>query len=109
MLHLPDHIEEKIPLHVDHSHLVKFDSRSAPGYRSALEKLRQFEKDAPAVISSRFSRRALKPKPLSTVPFKKDENFVGREDIMTRMDSVIGSSTFQNHNRIALVGLGGVG
>jgi hypothetical protein len=56
MLHLPDHIEEKIPLHVDHSHLVKFDSRSAPGYRSALEKLRQFEKDAPAVISSRFCK-----------------------------------------------------
>jgi hypothetical protein len=49
-------MEEKIPLYADHSHLVKFESRSAPGYRSALEKLRQFEKDAPAVISSRFCK-----------------------------------------------------
>lgn len=56
MLHLPDHIEEKIPLREDHSHLVKFDSRNAAGYRSAIEKLRQFEKDAPAVISSRFCK-----------------------------------------------------
>jgi hypothetical protein len=56
MLHLPDHIEEKIPLHVDHSHLVKFDCMNAPGYRSAIEKLRQFEKDAPMAVSSRICK-----------------------------------------------------
>jgi hypothetical protein len=56
MLHLPDYVEEKISLHADYFYLVKFDSRSAPGYRNALEKLRQFEKDAPTVIFSRFCK-----------------------------------------------------
>jgi hypothetical protein len=49
-------MEDKIPLHAHHSQIVKFDSRSAPGYRSALDKLRQFEQDAPAVVAARFSR-----------------------------------------------------
>jgi hypothetical protein len=29
LLQLPDHIEIKVPLHVDHSTIVKFDSRNA--------------------------------------------------------------------------------
>ena len=54
LLQLPDHIEDKVPLHADHSTIVKFDSRNAPGYRTALDKLKQFEKDAPAVVAARF-------------------------------------------------------
>jgi hypothetical protein len=50
-------MEDKIPLHADHSQIVKFDSRNAPGYQSALDKLRQFEQDAPAVVAARFCRR----------------------------------------------------
>jgi hypothetical protein len=55
LLQLPDHIEEKVPLHADHSTIVKFDSINAPGYRTALDKLKQFERDAPAVVAARFS------------------------------------------------------
>jgi hypothetical protein len=55
LLQLPDHIEEKVPLHADHSMVVKFDTRSAAGYRTALDKLRQFSKDAPSVVAARFS------------------------------------------------------
>jgi hypothetical protein len=47
-------MEDKIPLHADHSTIVKFDTRYAPGYKSALEKLRQFEQDAPRVVAARF-------------------------------------------------------
>lgn len=55
MLQLPDHLEDKIPLHEDHSSIVKFDSKSAQGYRSAIRNLKQFEQEAPLIISSRFS------------------------------------------------------
>lgn len=54
MLHLPDAMEEKIPLAVDHSELVKFNGKNAPGYRSVLSKLKQFERDAPTVVALRF-------------------------------------------------------
>lgn len=54
ILQLPDDMEEKIPLHADHSQIVKFNKTDAPGYRSALEKLKQFELDAPKVVAARF-------------------------------------------------------
>jgi hypothetical protein len=40
-------MEDKVPLYADHSMIVKFNTRNAAGYRTALDKLRQFEKDAP--------------------------------------------------------------
>ena len=54
LLQLPDHMEVKIPLHANHSTIVKFDTRNALGYKSALDKLRQFEQDAPQVVAARF-------------------------------------------------------
>ena len=54
LLQLPDHTEDKIPLHADHSTIVKFDNRNNPGYRSAIDKLKHFEQDAPGVIAARF-------------------------------------------------------
>jgi hypothetical protein len=56
LLQLPDHVEDKVPLHADHSMVIKFDTRNAAGYRTALEKLRQFSKDAPSVVAARFSK-----------------------------------------------------
>ena len=60
LLQLPDHVEDKVPLHADHSMVVKFDARNAAGYRTALEKLRQFSKDAPSVVAARFGELHLK-------------------------------------------------
>lgn len=54
LLQLPDHIEVKVPLHTDHSMIVKFDKRDASGYGTALDRLNQFLKDAPSVVASRF-------------------------------------------------------
>jgi hypothetical protein len=36
--------------------MVKFDTRNAAGYRTALDKLRQFAQDAPAVVAARFGK-----------------------------------------------------
>ncbi|KAJ5745111.1 hypothetical protein N7520_010293 [Penicillium odoratum] len=108
LLQLPDHVEDKVPLHADHSMVVKFDTRNAAGYRTALEKLRQFSTDAPSVVAARFAQTRPKPQPCSTVPFKKDPMFVGREAVISAIKeshTAIG----QRHERVALVGLGGVG
>ncbi|KAF2999044.1 hypothetical protein E8E15_000155 [Penicillium rubens] len=55
LLQLPDHVEDKVPLHADHSMVVKFNTRNAAGYRTAVDKLRQFLKDAPSMVAARFS------------------------------------------------------
>jgi hypothetical protein len=47
-------MEVKIPLDADHSMIVKYDSKNAQGYSSALDKLKQFARDAPGVVADRF-------------------------------------------------------
>lgn len=54
LLQLPDHVEDKVPLHADHSMVIKFDTRNAPGYQTAFDRLRQFVHDAPSVVAARF-------------------------------------------------------
>ncbi|KAL4861938.1 hypothetical protein BDV12DRAFT_203507 [Aspergillus spectabilis] len=108
LLQLPDHVEDKVPLHADHSMVVKFDTRNAAGYRTALNKLRQFSKDAPSVVAARFAQTRPKPQPRSTVPFKKDPMFVGREAVISAIKAKHGAIG-QRHERVALVGLAGVG
>ncbi|RII11229.1 hypothetical protein CUC08_Gglean005702 [Alternaria sp. MG1] len=54
LLQLPDSIEEKVPLDADHSMIVKFDTNDSRGYTSALNRLVQFERDAPSVVAARF-------------------------------------------------------
>ena len=56
LLQLPDSVEEKIPLHLDHSMMVKFDNRNAQGYSSAQDKLRQVVQNAPSIVGARFCR-----------------------------------------------------
>jgi hypothetical protein len=56
LLQLPDSVEEKIPVDADHSMIVKFDHRNSRAYTSARDKLRQFERDAPTVVATRFGR-----------------------------------------------------
>ncbi|KAF2185579.1 hypothetical protein K469DRAFT_687903 [Zopfia rhizophila CBS 207.26] len=109
LLQLPDSMEEKIPLGSDHSMIVKFDAKNNRGYTSARDKLRQFEQDAPSVVAARFSRAQNRPKPSSMVPFQRDSAFVGREDILAKIREKFEQAASQDHSRVALVGLGGVG
>ena len=57
LLQLPDYMEEKVPVDGDHYTIVKFDSKTNSTYTSVLEKLREFEKDAPRVVSTRFGKQ----------------------------------------------------
>ena len=57
VLQLPDSMEEKLPVDGDHYTIVKFESNTSTTYTSVLEKLRQFEKDAPRVVSTRFGKQ----------------------------------------------------
>ncbi len=43
------------------------------------------------------------------VPFQRDSTFVGREDIMADLREKHGQAASQDHSRVALIGLGGVG
>jgi hypothetical protein len=43
------------------------------------------------------------------IPFQKDDNFVGREDILTKIHEKFKQAASQDHRRLALVGLGGIG
>ncbi|KAJ6118297.1 hypothetical protein N7471_013764 [Penicillium samsonianum] len=108
LLQLPDHVEDKVPLHADHSMVVKFDTRNTAGYRTALDRLQQFSKDAPSVVAARFTQTRQKPQTRSTVPFKKDPMFVGREAVISAIKEKHGAIG-QHHERVALVGLAGVG
>ncbi|KAJ5718746.1 hypothetical protein N7488_004392, partial [Penicillium malachiteum] len=97
LLQLPDHVEDKVPLHTDHSMVVKFDTRSAAGNS---QRMRQ-------EWWRRDSTRS-KPQPCPTVPFRRDPIFVGRTAEISAIKEkhrTIG----QRHERVAFVGLAGVG
>jgi hypothetical protein len=49
----------------------------------------------------------LQKRPLSTVPFDRDLDFVGRQDILRVLK--LQFSQQESHKRVVLVGLGGVG
>ncbi|EAU30101.1 predicted protein [Aspergillus terreus NIH2624] len=108
LLQLPDHEEDKVPLHADHSMIVKFNTRNAAGYQTALDRLRQFVDAAPSVVAARFAQTRQKPQPQSTVPLKRDPMFVGREAVISAIKEKHGAIG-QRHQRVALVGLAGVG
>jgi hypothetical protein len=59
------------------------------------------------LIVTYIAQRRIIIKPLSTVPFPKDPDFVGRDSIIAELDAKF--STPATHTRIALVGLGGLG
>ncbi|OBT40026.1 hypothetical protein VE00_09394 [Pseudogymnoascus sp. WSF 3629] len=109
LLQLPDSMEDKIPLDADHSMMVKFDHKNNPGYTSARDRLRQFEQDATGVVAARFLRRQNRLKPSLMFPFQRDSAFVGREDILVKIGEKFRQAASQDHRRVALVGLGGVG
>jgi hypothetical protein len=54
LLQLPIQIETLVKLDADHSMVVKFDNKTEYGYKTALNYLRAFEKEAPEVVQARF-------------------------------------------------------
>jgi hypothetical protein len=64
-----------------------------------------------AVMSSPGARDepVVKCKPFSMVPFARDPKFVGREELLVVLEEKLQHNAKATHNRVALVGLGGVG
>ncbi|KFY34178.1 hypothetical protein V494_06986 [Pseudogymnoascus sp. VKM F-4513 (FW-928)] len=109
LLQLPDSMEDKIPLNTDHILMVKFNSRSDQGYRSARDRLKLFEQDATNVVAARFLRPQSILNTAIMIPFQRDNAFVGREDILVKISKKFQQEAPHTHSRVALVGLGGVG
>jgi hypothetical protein len=93
LLQLPDYLEEKIPLHADHSAIVKFDMRAAPGYRSVADRLRQFELEAPDIIASRFLTTEI-PEPVTSV--RVTNRFTGSDNQGLQISQNTGTNNFYN-------------
>lgn len=49
------------------------------------------------------------PPKLFTVPFQRDDNFVGRKAVLAEIYRRHQKAVSRTHTRIALVGMGGVG
>jgi hypothetical protein len=62
--------------------------------------------DRPLFLAGKAQVRS-KPKPSSTVPFARDDNFVGRIEIMKSIGERLSAPGI--HHRVALVGIGGIG
>lgn len=45
--------------------------------------------------------------PISTIPFDRDKQFIGRDDVLKKLEAAL--SDRQSHQRAALWGLGGIG
>jgi nucleoside phosphorylase len=52
---------------------------------------------------------ALEVRPSSTVPFQRDSAFVGRDEVLAKIRERFEQTMSEDHSRVALVGLGGVG
>lgn len=46
---------------------------------------------------------------LFMLPFQRDDMFVGRKDILAKINDIYQSAVAQNHTQLALVGIGGAG
>ena len=61
-----------------------------------------------SIPDSRGANSVRKPaSAVSTIPFPQDKNFVGREDILSLLRSILENGS--GHVRAALYGLGGIG
>lgn len=58
--HTTDQICHEIPIHADHSTMVKFDNRSDPNCINIRTHLVQLAKEAPDIIRDRFLKGKLK-------------------------------------------------
>ncbi|KAI4145941.1 MAG: hypothetical protein LQ340_006105 [Diploschistes diacapsis] len=107
----------------DHSTMVKFSENDRDGYPKVREVVRNFVKEAEIVIKHRIQRALngdlspcekvdackaiqIRPKSYFHAPPPSMEEFTGREEYMSRLETVYDGN---KHIRIALYGLSGIG
>ncbi|MCJ1240785.1 hypothetical protein MMC14_008789 [Varicellaria rhodocarpa] len=112
--------ERQIPMDANHTGVCKFESAEGDDYEQVSFNLVRLVKSAVKAAAERarialLSVPSLQPlseatsglgkkKTLFLVPFGQDNQFIGREDIISNIDE-----TLQTEQRIALTGIGGVG
>ncbi|KAI9766297.1 MAG: hypothetical protein M1839_004928 [Geoglossum umbratile] len=106
----------QIGIHSNHMDMTKFEDRNDPGFKAIAGELRRWVKElgqskissSGETASANAANTSLPKSPFKT-PFPRDSMFIGREDIMARIDKIYKQAESWNHTRLALVGLGGVG
>ncbi|EFQ96753.1 hypothetical protein MGYG_09202 [Nannizzia gypsea CBS 118893] len=90
-----------ISIHANHHDMVKFKSTEENGFKRVLGQLTRW------IDEIRLTHQASEP--FSTIPFSRDENFVGRGTVMAEIESIFEKAAPTHHTRVALVGIGGIG
>ncbi|MCJ1270174.1 hypothetical protein MMC22_010070 [Lobaria immixta] len=111
--------ERQIPMDADHTEVCKFESAEGDDYeqvsfnlgrlvksavKAAVDRARVASLSAPSLQPLSGAACLCKEKTLFLVPFGQDNQFVGREDIISDIDRKL-----ETEQRVALVGIGGVG
>lgn len=64
---------------------------------------------APGTAFSDYQDTSMRQKPVMMIPFSRDVDFVGREDNIQHLSALLERNSQHNHQRAALLGLGGIG
>ncbi|KAH0533863.1 hypothetical protein FGG08_007514 [Glutinoglossum americanum] len=89
-------------INANHMDMVKFDNRGDVGYQRICGHILRLIGEA--AESKRKQTPSTSIKPIFSVPFEKDRQFVGREDILSQVKEQL-----QIRHRVSLHGLGGIG
>ncbi|KAI9758975.1 MAG: hypothetical protein M1840_003619 [Geoglossum simile] len=89
-------------INANHMDMVKFDNREDVGYQIIRGHILRLIGEA--AESKRKQTPYTSIKPIFSVPFEKDRQFVGREDVLSQVKEQL-----QIRHRVSLHGLGGIG
>ncbi|KAL7276144.1 hypothetical protein RUND412_000877 [Rhizina undulata] len=130
VLHLPQHLEEAIPVNADHTNIVKFEHKQDATYEDVVKRVRKYldrvmerfrALDAVAVPGSLASNNLASPFQEFDVrlklPFQRNHNFCGRKDMLEKLchilepqvEPVADMQTNFRRKTAILHGLGGIG
>ncbi|KAI9764473.1 MAG: hypothetical protein M1840_008399 [Geoglossum simile] len=110
-LDLPRELETVESIDANHMQMARYCSKDEHGYRAISGVLKSFvrqELDGKGTSPARHADVS-SPDVLFTVPFSRDDFFIGRGDIIANISEKRKQAASRNHTRIALVGLGGIG
>ncbi|KAF1959885.1 TPR-like protein [Byssothecium circinans] len=109
----PKEIVERI--NANHMEIARYGSREDEGYLAISAILRKFIREEREQQLSSAHAATVAPQeqsglmPFSMVPFQRDRAFVGRDDILADLRTKFEEEAPQDHARVALIGLGGIG
>jgi hypothetical protein len=84
----------------------KFSGAESLNFKLVKDVIKQFARDTGKSLRKRRGNQSI---PSSTVPFARNERFVGREDVIAAIHEAHPRGTSRYHKRAALFGLGGLG